>query len=162
MATISQLPADVTLRKFRGDEFRVTFDFDIDLTGYTFSSDIYSISIVPTGSGTGTTTETTSVGTFTVVPVSLIQGQVAITLDETGSTAIDAGTYRWYLRWVSPLGDTRTVLNGAFEIVNDISQASGTNTDGVVIEVSVADAISSSGLPVAAGAAGLLNEIVWG
>lgn len=159
MATISQLPANVTLRKFRGDEFLVAFDFDIDLTGYTFSTDIYTVSTVPSGVGGGVTTETTSVGSFSVISTSLLNGQVSISLDEAQSLAIDAGSYRWYLRWVSPLGETRTVLSGAFELVDDVTQASGTSSDGVVIEVSAADAVTTSNSFVASG---LFNEVIWG
>lgn len=159
MATISQLPADVTLRKFRGDEFRVTFDFDIDLSGYTFTTDIYTIAVVSAGVGGGTATQKTSVGSFSVDEVSLISGQLALTLNESQSEAIDAGAYRWLLRWVSPIGETRTVINGLFEHVDDVTQASATSSDGVVIEVSVADAVTTS---LSSVASGLLNEVIWG
>lgn len=159
MATISQLPADVTLRKFRGDEFRVTFDFDVDLTGYTFETDIYSIAVVAAGAGGGTVTQKTSVGSFSVDEVSLLNGQLALTLNETQSAAIDAGSYRWLLRWVSPVGETRTVLNGLFEHVDDVTQASGVASDGVVIEVSAADAVTTN---LSSVASGLLNEVIWG
>jgi len=159
MATISQLPANVTLRKFRGDEFLVAFDFDIDLSGYTFSTDIYSVLTTISGVGSGTTTTTTSVGSFTVIPTSLVNGQVSLSLDEAQSLAIDSGSYRWYLRWVSPLGETRTVLSGVFELVDDLSQASDTSSDGVVIEVNAADAVTTSNSLVAAG---LFNEVIWG
>lgn len=159
MATISQLPADVTLRKFRGDEFRVTFDFDIDLTGYTITSEIYTIAVVAAAAGGGTATEKSSVGSFSVEEVSLLNGQIAVALDEAQSLAIDAGSYRWLLKWVSPLGETRTVLNGAFEIVDDVTQASSVSTDGVVIQVSVADAVTTN---LSSVASGLLNEVIWG
>lgn len=159
MATISQLPANVTLRKFRGDEFLVAFDFDIDLSGYTFSTDIYTLTTAISGVGSGTITTTESVGAFTVTPTSLANGQVSLSLDEDQSNAIDAGSYRWYLRWVSPLGETRTVLNGVLELVDDLTQASGTSSDGVVIEVNVADAVTPSNSLVAAG---LFNEVIWG
>lgn len=159
MATISQLPANVTLRKFRGDEILVAFDFDIDLSGYTFSTDIYTLSSSASGIGGGTTTTVNSVGSFTVTPTSLVNGQVSLSLDESQSLAIDAGSYRWYLRWVSPLGETRTVLSGVFELVDDLSQASDTSSDGVVIEVNAADAVTTNNSLVAAG---LFNEVIWG
>jgi len=159
MATISQLPADVTLRKFRGDEFRVEFDFDIDLSGYTFSTDIYRVSLVASGVAGGTTTQVTSAGSFTVVETSLVNGRIALTLNEAQSEAIEAGAYRWYLRWVSPLGETRTVLSGLFELVDDVTQASGTNSDGTLITATAADAVSTGSSYVAAG---LFNEVIWG
>jgi hypothetical protein len=162
MATISQLPAPVTLRKFRGDELDVTLDFDIDLTGYTFSNDIYRLEPVAVGGGV-TSTQAVSYGSFTVTVVSPASGQVRLSLSESASEAIDAGSYRWYFRWVAPGTVTRTVLNGTLEIVDDILQASGLNSDGQVITVAAADAVGGGGggggtLP----AAGLLNEILWG
>lgn len=161
MATISQLPAQLTLRKFRGDDLVVSLDFDVDLTGYTFDSDIYRLSAVVGNLGT-TVTSAEDVGSFAVGVVSYPLGQITLTLSDTASDALDPGAYRWHFRWTSPTGDTRTVLNGALEVVDDLSQASGTDTDGVSASISVASTLPSEGLPVAAGAAGLLNEVIWG
>jgi hypothetical protein len=169
MATISQLPAPITLRKFRGDEFAIVLDFDIDLTGYTFSNDIYRIvSATPAASsGMGgdagfTNITTASVGSFDVTVLSLLQGQVRLLLTEAASDALGSGRYRWFFRWVAPGDITRTVLNGTLELVDDLSQASGVNSDGQVITVSASQVVPGGGLPVSAGVAGLLNDLVWG
>lgn len=161
MATISQLPAQLTLRKFRGDDLVVSLDFDVDLTGYTFESEIYRLQTVVGNLGV-TITSSTLAGNFAVGVVSYPLGQLTLTLSDTASDALDPAAYRWFFRWTSPLGDTRTILNGALEVVDDVSQASGTDTDGVSATISIASTLPSEGLPVAAGAAGLLNEILWG
>jgi hypothetical protein len=161
MATISQLPAGVLFRKFRGDEFAVTLDFDVDLTGYTFTNEIYRLESVALGGGV-TGTQAVPYGLFTLTVVSAPLGQIRLSLDEVASEALDAGSYRWYLRWVAPGDITRTVLNGTLELVDDLLQASGTESDGQVINVSAAGVVAGGGLPVAAGAAGLLNELIWG
>jgi hypothetical protein len=160
MATISQLPAQLTLRKFRGDDLVVSLDFDVDLTGYTFAADIYTLSAVTGNLGT-VVTAAVDVGSFAVGVVSYPLGEITLTLSDSASDALDPGSYRWFFRWTSPTGDTRTVLNGSLEVVDDISQASGVDTDGVEATISVANTLTSSGLPVAAGAAGLLNEVLW-
>lgn len=160
MATISQLPAEVTLRKFRGDELNVTVDFDVDLSGYSLSNDIYRLEQVAIGGGV-TAPQAVSYGSFATTVLSAADGQVRLTLDETASEALAAGSYRWYLRWVAPGAVTRTILNGTLEVVDDLSQASGVNSDGQVITVAAADAVGG-GSSSAAAASGLLNAILWG
>lgn len=164
MATISQLPAPVTLRKFRGDELDVTLDFDIDLSGYTFANDIYRLEPVAVGGGV-TETQAVSYGSFTVTNVSLANGQIKMSLSETASSDLDAGSYRWYLRWVAPGTVTRTVLNGTLEVVDDILQATGLESDGTVINVQVSGStggFSGSGNSAVPAGTGLLNVLLWG
>lgn len=162
MATISQLPAEVTLRKFRGDELNVTVDFDVDLSGYTLSNDIYRLEQVAIGGGV-TVPQAVSYGTFTTTVLSAADGQVRLTLDETASGALVAGAYRWYLRWVAPGSVTRTILNGTLEVVDDLSQASGVNSDGAVIIVQAAEATTGGGGGGSVlAAAGLFDDILWG
>jgi hypothetical protein len=162
MATISQLPASVTLRKFRGDEFAVNLVFDgIDLTGYTLFNDIYRLESITDVNGFASI-QGVSAGSFNLTVVSAVLGQIRLSLDETASAALSAGSYRWLLRWVAPGDVTRTIINGSLELVDDLSQASGTGSDGSVINVSASSAVPGGGIPVAAGVAGLLNDLVWG
>lgn len=160
MATISILPASLTLRCFSGDEFKITLDFDVDLSGYTLDSDIYRFG-TPTVVDGQSSTPSTSVDQFTITVLSATTGTVRLSLTETQTAALD-GTYRFFVRWVAPGGVTRTVLNGAFEVAKDLSLISGTNSDGAVITVEAADTLPSGSLPVGVGAASLLGELIWG
>jgi hypothetical protein len=160
MATYSLLPGSLTLRCFSGDEFAVTLDFDLDLSGYTFTTDIYQLGASTIVDGQ-LVTPVTSYEQFTVTVLSYTTGTLRLSLTEA-QTADLAGQYRFYLRWVAPGDVTRTVLNGVFEIVDDLTLASGTGSDGNVITVAVADTVPSGGLPTGVGAASLLGELIWG
>ena len=161
MPTYAVLPASLTLRCFKGDEFAVVVDVDTDLTGYTFATDIFRIT-QQTVAGGGLTSTTTSFDTFGLTVLSYPLGRLRLSLTES-QTANKTGSYRFILRWVAPGDVTRTVLNGEIEFVPDLSLSSGgTSSDGSVITVSVADTLPSGSLPVATGAAALLGELVWG
>jgi hypothetical protein len=160
MATYSVLPAPILLRCFAGDEFGVVLDFDVDLTGYTLSNEIYRLNAPELVNGQLIST-TTNHGAFTMTVNSYPLGQVRLSLTET-QTAEKNGQYRFVLKWVAPGDVTRTILNGTFEVVSDLTAASGTNTDGDTINISVTDVSSSGALPVAVGAASLLADMVWG
>jgi hypothetical protein len=109
MATWSQLPATLDLALIRGDEVNFAVDFDVNLTGYTLEVAIYN-------SGTPAATV---VATPTITTTSLANGQLGIGLTETQTGALAAGgRFRWYFRWVTPGGVTRTVLSGNVSIAN--------------------------------------------
>lgn len=160
MSTFSVLPADLTLRCFAGDEFTALLDFDLDLTGYTLSNEIYRIDAPTLVNGQLISTKT-SHGSFTLAVQSYALGQVRLSLTEE-QTAAKNGMYRFAVRWVAPGDVTRTVLNGMFEVVHDLTTANGTGTDGDAISVSVSNTVPTGSLPVAAGSAALLGELVWG
>jgi hypothetical protein len=160
MATFSLLPGSLTLRCFAGDEFNLTLDFDIDLTGYTFETDIYQLGASTIVDGQ-LVTPTTSFEEFTLTVLSYATGTIRLSLTEEQTAAL-AGQYRFLLRWVAPGDVTRTIVNGVFEIVSDLTLASGTGSDGNVITVAVADTVPSGGLPTGVGAASLLGELIWG
>ena len=108
MSTIEQLPGDLGLVMVIGDEFKFTAIFNVDLTNYTLTSAVVN----------STTQETV----FTLTPVQVVQtvaGAVQTTLSfditeaQTSMLTSAAGArYRWFLRWVTPSGETRTVLSG--------------------------------------------------
>ncbi len=81
-----------------------------NLTGYTVTSAVYS--------GFGATATDTPVATPAVTVTmatvnSVTSSTVQISMTETQTLAISpTGSSRWYLRWVSPGGVTRTVLSG--------------------------------------------------
>lgn len=160
MSTYSVLPANLTLRCFAGDEFNALLDFDIDLTGYAISAEIYRLG-APVLTDGQLISEKTDEGSFTVTVQSYALGQLRLSLTESQTLAKN-GQYRFAVRWVAPGDVTRTVLNGTLEVVNDLSGASGTNTDGDTISVSVSNTVPSGALPVAVGSASLLGELVWG
>jgi hypothetical protein len=116
-ATYSQLPGDLTLAIVRGDEVSFSAVFaTVNLTGYTVTAAVYS--------GFGATATDTPVATPTVTVTTASSGGVTsstvqISLTETQTLAISpTGTSRWYLRWVSPGGVTRTVLSGVVSAQN--------------------------------------------
>jgi hypothetical protein len=116
-STYSQLPGDLTLALVRGDEVSFSAVFAaVNLTGYTVMAAVYS--------GFGATATDTPVATPTVTVTTASSGGVTsstvqISLTETQTLAISpTGTSRWYLRWVSPGGVTRTVLSGVVSAQN--------------------------------------------
>lgn len=118
MATVySQLPGDLTLQIVRGDEVSFSAVFaGVDLTGYTVSAGVYS-GFGPTATDTLVVTPTVTVTTATANNVT--SSTVQISMTETQTAAISPmGSSRWYLRWISPGGVTRTVLSGVVSAQN--------------------------------------------
>ena len=106
MPTFSLLPGALNLEVTRGNELGSTIDFnDIDLTGYTVSSNISSLV-----TGSVVTTMTTSL-------VNAAAGQVGIAMSEAATTNLAVGTYGWCLNSVAPGSVTRTLLAGFLEVV---------------------------------------------
>lgn len=117
MATYSQIPGELTLQIVRGDEVTFSAVFSaLDLTGYTVSAAVYT--------GTGSTATNTPVATPAVTVTTATVGGVTnstvqVTMTETQTLAISpTSSNRWYLRWVSPGGVTRTVLSGPVRASN--------------------------------------------
>jgi hypothetical protein len=47
----------------------------------------------------------------------VVRTTVVCTLTETQTALLDAnGNYRWFLRWVSPGGVTRTIVSGQIDV----------------------------------------------
>lgn len=113
MATAyEQLPAPVELALVRGDEFQFTAAFVIDLTGYTLTGAVIN---AETQAVLATPTLSLTVATANNVTTS----SVLWVLNETQTTALSTTTKtRWYLRWSSPTGVTRTVLSGPLKVTN--------------------------------------------
>lgn len=104
MSTINHTPARLNISLAIDDDLSLLLDFDVDLTGYTFSAKIVE----------SDDTETT----ITVTNTDLTNGK--ITLSSTASSRdtanLEADTYAWYLTWTTSSTDRR-VLAGDFTIV---------------------------------------------
>lgn len=88
----------------RGDEFGATVDFDIPLTSYSVTAEITSV----------VTGETVQAIAAAVTNESA--GVVGLSLTETQTQSLAAGTYGWRLEWVAPGDVKRTALQGFVEV----------------------------------------------
>lgn len=102
MAEVTQIPGKLDIVLAQGDDMSILVDFDIVLTGYTFSSAVQETD--------GNTT------TITVVETDLASGQVTLTMTDTLSGAIEPGTHKWYLDRTDT-DNQRRYLAGDFIII---------------------------------------------
>jgi len=103
MALYEQLPGSLSLSIVQGDEFATVVDFSIDMSGYSVSSEIYSLV-------DGTVTAMTT--TFANAAL----GTVNIGMTEAETSDLAVGTYGWRLQWLAPGSVTRTALTGLLEV----------------------------------------------
>lgn len=110
MSVYAQKPGVLDLDGIAGDEFTFTASFDVDLTGYTVTVGFYKVS-----DGTSILTPTPEVtpGTSSTVRITLTEANTAALFAAMSPVAgVARQRVRWFLRWVSPTGYTRTVLSG--------------------------------------------------
>jgi hypothetical protein len=108
--TYEQIPGEVSISCVQGDEINIGVNCHQSLVGYTLSAIVYAEVSSGGGDAIGATVATIAVGA-----VSLAAGTVTLTLTETQTGALQAGTrYRWYLRWTDTAGFTQTILAGPF------------------------------------------------
>jgi hypothetical protein len=89
----------------RANDFGTVIDFDgTTLVGYTVTASMTSLV-------TGAT-----VVPFTASVVDASAGQVNISLTDTQTAALPAGTYGWQLDWTAPGSVQRTALSGTVEV----------------------------------------------
>jgi hypothetical protein len=106
MASSPDLPGVLNLARRGGDELGKTLTYNIDLTGYTVRTTIYSL---VTGSDVSTVTTTVTPGVSSSV--------VGVSFQETGTLSLPAGTYGWRQELTAP-GDVKdTRIDGTLEIV---------------------------------------------
>lgn len=115
MPVVAQLPGDLTVELVVGDEMSFTIDFDVDVTGYTFSAGVYVVSTNGFFGGGGGTVN--AVGATAITPTITVANAAAGTLtwgvsEAQTVTLSPAIKYRHYVRWVAPGGVTRTVVSG--------------------------------------------------
>lgn len=104
-AVVDTLPGRLNLALVRGDELGHTLDFDVTLSGYSFQADVLS------------TVTGEQVVAMTVTPVNLSAGQVSVSLTETQTAALAAGSYSWRMSWTAPGTVKRTAIEGVLEVV---------------------------------------------
>jgi len=105
MSTYSQLPGTMNLSFKRANDFGTVIDFDgTTLVGFFVSASMTSLV-------TGAT-----VVPFTTSVVDASAGQVNISLTDTQTAALPAGTYGWQLDWTAPGSVQRTALSGTVEV----------------------------------------------
>jgi hypothetical protein len=105
MSTYSVLPGTMNLAFKRSGDFSALVDFDIALTSYTVTASMTSL---VSGS---------VVQAFTTAVSDASAGQVSVSLSDTQTAALAAGTYGWQLDWVAPGSVQRTALAGTVEVV---------------------------------------------
>lgn len=104
MALYEQLPGSLSLSIVSGDQWSTVVDFDINMTSYTVSSEIYSLVDGETVTAMTTTFANAALGTV----------NIGMTEAETSDLAV--GTYGWRLQWLAPGSVTRTALTGLLEV----------------------------------------------
>jgi hypothetical protein len=102
--TYSVLPGSMPLAFKRSNDFAAVIDFDTTLTGFAVTANLTSLV-------TGAT-----VVPFTTTIVDASAGQVSVSLTDTQTAALAAGTYGWQLDWTAPGGVQRTALSGTVEV----------------------------------------------
>lgn len=104
MAQVTQLPGSMSLAFRRGDDFSTLVDFSISIVSYTTSAGIYS---TVTGG---------LVQAMTATVTDASAGLVSVSLTDTQTAALAAGTYSWRLDWVAPGSVQRNALAGTCEV----------------------------------------------
>jgi hypothetical protein len=105
MATFSQLPGTLNLEFKQGDDVAVAVDFSVALTGYTVAASIISL------------VNRATIATPTVTVTDAATGAISVGLTGEQTTAMAAGTYKWFVYWDAPGPTRRTALEGIVEVV---------------------------------------------
>jgi hypothetical protein len=104
MATYSMASGTLNLTVPRGTELVATLDFSDDTTGYTVTSEVYSLV-------SGATLYSPSVAV-----VSATAGQHTLTLTEANTEAYGSGSYGIRIIRVAPGTVTRRLIDGILEV----------------------------------------------
>ena len=104
-STYTQLPGPMNLAFKRANDFSTLIDFNgTTLVGYTVTATVTSL---VTGA---------SVVSFATSVTDDAAGQVNVSLTDTQTSALAAGTYGWRLDWTAPGSVQRTALQGTVEV----------------------------------------------
>lgn len=115
MAEWIQLPDSLDIVFVQGDELKILLDFDQSLTGYTFETKV--IKVLAISGGNVTSFEPAESSDFVQTVVNLSLGTINLSLSEPQTSVLQlGGNYRWFMRWMSPDGVTRTVLSGSVTV----------------------------------------------
>jgi len=102
--TFSLLPGTMNLAFKRAGDFSTLIDFNVSLSSYSVSATVTSL---VTGA---------AVIPFTTTLADAAAGQVSVSLTDTQTASLAAGTYGWQLDWTAPGSVQRTALSGTLEV----------------------------------------------
>jgi hypothetical protein len=88
----------------KSGDFSSLIDFNVSLASYSVSATVTSLV-------TGAT-----VIPFTTTLADAAAGQVSVSLTDTQTASLAAGTYGWQLDWTAPGSVQRTALSGTVEV----------------------------------------------
>jgi hypothetical protein len=88
----------------KSGDFSTLIDFNVSLSSYSVSATVTSLV-------TGAT-----VIPFTTTLADAAAGQVSVSLTDTQTASLAAGTYGWQLDWTAPGSVQRTALSGTLEV----------------------------------------------
>lgn len=103
---VERVAASLPLAFVIGDDFPFAVTVNRNLSGYT-----YAASIVNAATGSSVCNFTISAAPVTVAGATHTRIQLSLTEIQT-ALVVPPHSYRWFLRWTSPSGDTRTALAG--------------------------------------------------
>jgi hypothetical protein len=112
-------PGRYNITVYRGTTFQLSpvwkvNNLPVDLTGYTALMQVRQFT-----DSSVTVELSTSNGKIVITPA---LGQIALTLTAAQTTAISANNYLYDLNLTSPSGNVYKILQGAFTVVNSVTQ----------------------------------------
>ena len=134
MAEYAQIPGNLDLVATRGDDFQLNLAFNIDLTGYTLSANVVTVStnvLIP----------------LTITNTNLSLGEIKLSLPKTTLASLSTSIHHWRLDWNS--GSLyRKALSGNFQVIDYPEEIDNQTTDPVNVTIdegSVTVEITGSG-----------------
>lgn len=103
-------PGSLDLQVYQGDDFELALDFDIDLTGHTWLSQLRRTPAAVTATA------------FTVTVTSAANGQIEVTMADTLTVGLEPGDYVWDLQSTDGAGTVRTWLAGKAVVTAEVSR----------------------------------------
>lgn len=112
---LRQQPKQCNVVLVVGDELPFAVTFGRDITNYTIEVKVYAAPLsVPTGGGQAARTQGTVIFTPQVQIANPATGIANVTFTEANTSLLSpTGSYRWYVRWTTPAGQTRTLISGS-------------------------------------------------
>lgn len=118
MATFEILPAELDCIIATSNEFGMVLDFSTDLTGFSWSAEVFEVTRSVSSSfpgGLNVRGDTAAVITVTVIDAAA--GQISLAMQESVVSQLsETQTYRWEITGVAPGAVTRTYVSGSFAV----------------------------------------------
>jgi hypothetical protein len=103
MTSVNQIPGELNITTTQSDDLSVLLDFDIALTGYTFTAKVR--------------VQSTEYA-LTITNTDLAAGQITLSALKSLLATIPVGEHLWYMDWISAGGLHRRALYGTFTLQN--------------------------------------------